>query len=97
MHIQVNGEPREIAEGSSVSDLLRELELQADRVAVEINLKILDRGEFEGYRLQADDHIEILSFIGGGSSPGFTETGNQLCPSHDTLFVTERDQAPNKD
>ena len=66
MHIHVNGEGREITEGSSVSDLLAALELQADRVAVEINLKIIDRSEFDRYVLHDDDRIEILSFIGGG-------------------------------
>ncbi|UCE63036.1 MAG: sulfur carrier protein ThiS [Nitrospirota bacterium] len=68
MHIHVNGEDREIAEGSSVSSLLGELELPADRVAVEINLKIIDRGEFDAYVLHKDDRVEILSFIGGGSA-----------------------------
>ena len=67
MHIQVNGEDREIAEGSSVSSLLEELELPGDRVAVEINLKIIDRGEFDTHVLHKDDRVEILSFIGGGS------------------------------
>ena len=67
MHIQVNGEDREIAEGSSVGDLLAQLQLQADRVAVEINLKIIERGEFDQHALQQDDRVEILSFIGGGS------------------------------
>lgn len=66
MHIQVNGESREIADGSTVSALLRELELRADQVAVEINLKILDRQEFDGWILAENDCIEILSFIGGG-------------------------------
>lgn len=67
MHIYVNGEAREIVEGSTAGDLLRELEIRGDQVAVEINLKILERQEFEGCVLQKDDRIEILSFIGGGS------------------------------
>lgn len=68
MHIHVNGEEREIVARSSVSHLLEELNLQADRVAVEINMKIIDRGEFDRYFLQENDRIEILSFIGGGSA-----------------------------
>ena len=67
MHIQVNGDNRDIEEGSTVSDLLGALKLRADQVAVEINLKILDRKEFDGMVLQEDDRIEILSFIGGGT------------------------------
>ncbi len=75
MHIHVNGEDREIAEGSSLSDLLGELEIQADRVAVEIHLKIIDRGEFDRYVLHENDRIEILSFIGGGSPSHYSKTG----------------------
>ena len=75
MHIQVNGEDREIAEGSSVSELLGALKLQAGRVAVEINLKIIDRGEFDRYVLHEDDRVEILSFIGGGSPSNLSNTG----------------------
>ena len=67
MHIHVNGDDREIEEGSTVSDLLGELKLRADQVAVEVNLKILDRKEFDGIVLQKDDRLEILSFIGGGT------------------------------
>ena len=67
MHIQVNGEDREIVEGSTVTTLLRELEIRSDQVAVEVNLKIIDRQEFDGWVLQESDRIEILSFIGGGS------------------------------
>ena len=76
MHIHVNGEDREVAEGATVSDLLHELEIRVDQVAVEINLKILDRQEFEERVLQKDDRIEILSFIGGGSQslPSITLT-----------------------
>ena len=71
MYIHVNGEGREMTEGSSLSDLLAALELQADRVAVEINLEIIDRKEFDRHILHDDDRIEILSFIGGGSRSRF--------------------------
>ncbi len=66
MTIQVNGETRNVADGSTVADLLRHLELVADRVAVEVNLEILDREKFAGRELREGDRIEILSFIGGG-------------------------------
>ena len=67
MHIHVNGEDRDIEEGSTVSDLLGALKLRADQVAVEINLTILDRKDFNGIVLKKDDRVEILSFIGGGT------------------------------
>jgi thiamine biosynthesis protein ThiS len=66
MQIQVNGQPRDCRSGSTVGDLLRELEIKTERVAVELNLEILDRTDFERRNLQEGDRVEILSFIGGG-------------------------------
>ena len=66
MHIQVNGEARMTRDGATVDDLLRELQVRPDRVAVELNLEILDRQEFERRGLREGDRIEIISFMGGG-------------------------------
>lgn len=67
MQILVNGERREATLGTTVDDLLRELEIRSDRVAVEVNLEVLDRQEFARRGLREGDRIEIISFIGGGS------------------------------
>ncbi len=67
MFIQVNGESRGIGEGQTVAALLHELDIRADRVAVELNLEILDRKDFETRSLREGDRVEILSFIGGGA------------------------------
>ena len=66
MHVQVNGESRHVREEINVTGLLRDLQLNVERVAVEINLEILDRGDFDARTLHEGDRIEILSFIGGG-------------------------------
>ena len=66
LQIQVNGLPRDCRSGATVGDLLRELDIKTERVAVELNLEILDQKEFELRSLQAGDRVEILSFIGGG-------------------------------
>ncbi|MCC2640270.1 MAG: thiS [Nitrospira sp.] len=65
--IQVNGESRGIGDGHTVGALLRELNIRADRVAVELNLEILDRNDFDIRGLHEGDRVEILSFIGGGA------------------------------
>jgi len=65
--IQVNGESRGVGDGQTVAALLHELEIRADRVAVELNLEILDRKEYESRGLREGDRVEILSFIGGGA------------------------------
>jgi sulfur carrier protein len=67
IQIHVNGEARDWRSGATVADLLRELEVKAERVAVELNLEILDRGAFAQRPLQDGDRVEILGFIGGGS------------------------------
>jgi thiamine biosynthesis protein ThiS len=65
--ILVNGEQRGCQADATVGDLLRELAIKTERVAVELNLEILDRKEFDQRRLKQGDRVEILSFIGGGS------------------------------
>ena len=65
--IQVNGEYRGVSDGQTVATLLHELDIRVDRVAVELNLEILDRGDFDSRGLREGDRVEILSFIGGGA------------------------------
>ena len=67
IQIQVNGEQRCCSVGATVGDLLRELAIKTERVAVELNLEILDRATFGQRQLKEGDRVEILSFIGGGS------------------------------
>jgi thiamine biosynthesis protein ThiS len=67
MTIEVNGESRKIEDGQTVAALLKDLDIRADRVAVELNLEILNRSDFETRGLREGDRLEILSFIGGGA------------------------------
>jgi len=71
MKIIVNGEEQTHNVPLTVTALLQELNLRTEQVAVEVNLKILDRSNFPTWNLQEGDKVEILSFIGGGSpQPG---------------------------
>ena len=67
IHIQVNGELQTAPSGSTVAGLLQQLDIRSDRVAVEVNLHIVDRQNFERQSLQEGDRVEIISFIGGGA------------------------------
>ena len=67
IQIHVNGDPRDVRADATVGDLLRELAIKTERVAVELNLEILDRKEFDQRSLNQGDRVEILSFIGGGA------------------------------
>jgi len=66
IQIQVNGEAKAWRSGATVADLLQDLEIKTERVAVELNLEILDRAAFAQRSLKDGDRVEILSFIGGG-------------------------------
>jgi len=64
--IVVNGENREARPRATVKDLLRELGLDAGRVAIERNLEILPRPKWDETRVEAGDRYEIVQFVGGG-------------------------------
>ncbi len=66
MNIYLNGEQREIANGTTLGELLTELDLTQQRIAVEINLNIIPRSLHAEMLLQADDKIEVVRAIGGG-------------------------------
>ena len=67
IQIQLNGEQRSCRADATVGDLLRELAIRTERVAVELNLEIMDRKDFEHRSLKQGDRVEVLSFIGGGA------------------------------
>jgi sulfur carrier protein len=66
MRIEVNGEPRDVAEGITVRELLVELALADQLVAVERNEEIVPRAEHASARLSPDDRVEVVHFVGGG-------------------------------
>jgi len=66
VRITLNGEPYELDEPISVSDLLLQLSIDPRRVAVEYNLLILKRQFFADTFVHDDDRIEIVNFVGGG-------------------------------
>jgi sulfur carrier protein len=64
--ILVNGQPREVAPGSTVADLLAELEMTARGVAVEVNLELVPRARHAEHVLHEADQLEIVTLVGGG-------------------------------
>ncbi|MEN8214167.1 MAG: sulfur carrier protein ThiS [Pseudomonadota bacterium] len=66
MHIFLNGEQRTIDAGATVADLIVELKLADQRLAVEVNEELVPRSTFDDYHLKGGDHMEIVNAIGGG-------------------------------
>ena len=70
--ITLNGDPRRVAAGSSVANLLASLDLPAEKVAVERNLAIVPRSTFAEVVLAEGDALEVVHFVGGGQDDGDT-------------------------
>jgi thiamine biosynthesis protein ThiS len=67
LSIVLNGEPRGVAAGATVLDLLAELGRHPRTVAVELNGDILPRAEYGARSLHAGDRLEVVHFVQGGS------------------------------
>jgi sulfur carrier protein len=65
MEITVNGNSSTI-DKMSVIAYLRTLDIDPKRVAVELNLEILPKADYETTVLNDGDRIEIVQFVGGG-------------------------------
>lgn len=66
MRLKINGEDRDITSARTVQELLDELKITVGRVAVEVNMVIVRRTEYEQFRLNDGDIVEIVNFVGGG-------------------------------
>jgi thiamine biosynthesis protein ThiS len=66
IEILVNGERKKVAGNQSVSELLRELHVEADRVAVELNKAIVRKTDWASTPVPPGAELEIVQFVGGG-------------------------------
>jgi len=64
--ITLNGDPFDLSGPLTVTDLLRSLEIDPRRVAVEYNLVVLKRTAFDATLVSEGDSVEIVNFVGGG-------------------------------
>jgi len=66
VQVIVNGEHREVDSGETVFGLLKALEIEADRVAIELDRRIVKRAQWEETLLRDGAQLEIVQFVGGG-------------------------------
>ena len=66
MTIQLNGDRCELSGPLTVDELLAHLEIDARRVAVELNLVVLKRALFGDTVVRDGDEVEVVNFVGGG-------------------------------
>jgi thiamine biosynthesis protein ThiS len=66
IRLEINGETREVPAGLNVTGLLAHLGMVSNRVAIERNLDILPRDQWETTSISAGDRFEIVHLVGGG-------------------------------
>ena len=64
--IVLNGDPRRVPEGLNVAGLLKFLEIDGGRVAVEVNREIVRKPEWESAEVLEGAQVEVVWFVGGG-------------------------------
>ena len=66
MQITINGEKREIRDGTSLAELIKEFGLEGKVMAAAINMQIVKQDKWDDTLLTQGDKIELLDFVGGG-------------------------------
>jgi thiamine biosynthesis protein ThiS len=65
MNLIINGEPRAVT-ADSLTSLVEQLGMKADRVAIELNRRIVPRDQWPQTALKDGDQLEVVHFVGGG-------------------------------
>ena len=64
--IKINGKIQTIIQDSILLELLKDLKIPLNKVAIELNEEIIDKKKINKIKLNKNDKIEIVHFIGGG-------------------------------
>lgn len=66
MTLTVNGEAKSVSEGLTLAQLVRELGLERNPIAVELNRRVVPRDRHPATQLADGDRLEIVTLVGGG-------------------------------
>ena len=66
LSIRINGEHRRVPGGTTISEMVNQMGLDPQRVAVERNLAIVPRSTLGEVCVEDGDDFEIVHFVGGG-------------------------------
>ncbi len=64
--IRVNGKIKTIIDKLTLAQLIKDLKIPLNKVAIELNKEIVNKKKINKIRLRNNDIIEIVHFIGGG-------------------------------
>ncbi len=66
MELTINGEKREIKEIQNLTDLVKELDIQAPNFAMALNQQVVPRSKYDSTTIKENDQVEIVHAVGGG-------------------------------
>lgn len=66
MHLFINGEDKTFSDALTLGQLVEQLGMKGDRVAVELNREIVSRARWAETTLKDGDRLEVVHFVGGG-------------------------------
>jgi sulfur carrier protein len=65
MKMKVNGDEREVPDGTTIRALVEQFQLVPEKVAIELNRRLIRADKYDT-SLQSGDEVEIVTFVGGG-------------------------------
>jgi thiamine biosynthesis protein ThiS len=65
MVVTVNGQSMETG-AETLRALIEMLDLRPERVAAEVNMKVIRKTDYDSVRIMEGDTVEIVNFVGGG-------------------------------
>ena len=66
MHLFINAEDKTFSDALTLAQLVEQLGMKGDRVAVELNREIVSRAQWAKITLKDGDRLELVHFVGGG-------------------------------
>ena len=66
LNLRINGEDRDVVDNVSLSELVTQLDLTPERIAIELNQNVVRRVDWPSTVLKDNDRVEIVHFVGGG-------------------------------
>jgi thiamine biosynthesis protein ThiS len=67
MKLTINGQEKDFPSELKLSELVQQLGMKPERVAVELNREIAQRDRWQSIELHDGDRLEIVHFVGGGA------------------------------
>ncbi len=66
LNLRINGEDREVVDNLSLKELVTQLDLTPERIAIQLNQNVVRRADWPSTVLKENDQVEIVHFVGGG-------------------------------